>query len=335
MPRKRMTGCGMPANILQQFIDLAYTKETDTAPPGYSIDKALSDERVKVYPKNNSKDVVVVHRGSEGLVDWVDNISYATQGKVKGTPSYNMHRVRHLKAVQKYGTENIIGVGHSRAGLYVQTLDKEFPMKEIITYNKAAGPTDILKILPKKQTDVRVGNDIVSLLTPTQFSGNRVVIPRTANLFDFKGAHAAPELSRLGTQYIGAGMGELMEKYQKQLKRVAKGYTYKGYAKKFPGIPQEDVIKTHMEIAKRMSGSGLTDDIARYLDKKLFQEKPVRKKIPEPWQIINTIPVRPTKPTIVSTSTALLDPEDSDWVSVPSYYIPEPEKKSGFGKIKK
>jgi hypothetical protein len=252
-----MTGSGMPANILQQFIELAYTKETDTAPPGYSIDKTLSDERVKVFPKNNSKDVVVVHRGSEGLTDWIDNVSYATQGKVVGTPSYNMHRARHLKAVQKYGTENIIGVGHSRAGLYVQTLDKEFPMKEIITYNKAAGPTDILKSLPPKQTDVRVGNDVVSLLTPTQRSSNRtIVIPRTSNLFSFKEAHAAPELTKLGTQYIGAGikLTKLLEKYEKQLKRVGKGYTYKNYSKKYPEMPQENVIKLHM--AKALSGAG-------------------------------------------------------------------------------
>jgi len=305
MPRKRMTGCGMPANILQQFIDLAYTKETDTAPPGYSIDKALSDERVKVFPKNNSKDVVVVHRGSEGMTDWIDNASYLTRGKVVGTPSYNMHRTRHQKAVQKYGTQNIIGVGHSRAGLYVQTLDKEFPMKEIITYNKAAGPSDILKVLPEKQTDVRVGNDVVSLLTPTQISKNRtVVIPATTNLFNFKEAHAAPELSKLGTQYIG-----------------------KGYAKKFPEL--------HRAMKKAMAGGGLTDIVGRYLEKKLFTNKPLREDFSDnTWQMIDKpiAPVKkPGKPTVVSTSTALLDPEDSDWVSVPSYYTPTPKKKSGSG----
>lgn len=251
----KMKGCGMPANVLQHFLELIYagTHRTD-APKGYSYDSALSDARVKVYPKNNSNEVVVVHRGSEGLTDWMDNASYLAYGKVNGTTSYNLHRKKHKAAADKYGAENIIGVGHSRAGLYIQELDKEFPMKELITYNKAAGPSDILKINPSKQTDVRVGNDVVSLLAPTQLGNKTVTIPGTKNPFNLTGAHKPQELSKLGDQYIGLGLSgggakpkertlpelkKLLEKYKKQLDRAENGFLYKTYTKnQFRSITQ-------------------------------------------------------------------------------------------------
>jgi len=65
MPKKaKMKGLGVPANVLQEFIELSYKGNTSIAPEGYSIDAPLSDSRVKVYTKNgsNDKDVVVVHQ---------------------------------------------------------------------------------------------------------------------------------------------------------------------------------------------------------------------------------------------------------------------------------
>jgi hypothetical protein len=208
MPRKKqpLIGEGMNANLLKQFIDYSYLGNTSIAPEGYSIDTPLSDSRVKVYTKNgsNDKNVVVTHRGSVGADDWLDNARYAVSGKVKGTKTYNLHRERHKKAVEKYGAKNIIAIGHSRAGLYLQELQKEFPIKENITYNKASGFHDIGRENDANQTDIRVGNDVVSLLAPLQKRPTNIVkIDGTKNPLDFNTAHQTSELDKLGTTFIG------------------------------------------------------------------------------------------------------------------------------------
>lgn len=246
-PKKKATliGNGMNANLLKQFIDYSYLGNTSIAPEGYTCDAPLSDSRVKVYTKNgsNDKDVVVTHRGSVGLDDWMDNASYLFRGKVKGTKTYNLHRERHKKAVEKYGAKNIIAIGHSRAGLYIQELQKEFPIKENITYNKASGFFDIGRQNDANQTDIRVGNDVVSLLAPLQKRPNDIVkIDGTKNPFDFNSAHQSSEIDKLGTTFIGKkeemeGSGNKpilklktldqlekeLKKYEKQLAKIEKG----------------------------------------------------------------------------------------------------------------
>ena len=238
-----MIGSGMSAPLLKQFIDYSYLGNTSIAPAGYSIDAPLSDSRVKVYTKNgsNDKDVIVTHRGSVGLDDWMDNASYMFRGKVKGTKTYNLHRDRHKKAVDKYGASNIIAIGHSRAGLYLQELQKEFPIKENITYNKASGFHDIGRQNADNQTDVRVGNDVVSLLAPLQRRPNKIVkIDGTKNPFDFNAAHQTSEINKVGDQFIGKqegsgtlpvissveGIKRLIAIEQARLRKIKKGYSY-------------------------------------------------------------------------------------------------------------
>ena len=204
MPKKaKMKGLGLPANVLQDFIQLSYSPQT-RSPDGFELDEELSDSRVKVYTKNNSKEVVVVHRGSVGADDWIDNAKYFAFGSVKNTKTFKLHKERQLKAIEKYGANNIIGVGHSRAGLYLQALQKEYPIKEIITYNKAVGFYDMLRTNPKEQTDVKVKNDFVSLLSGLQKRPKPMVeIDATANPLDFNKAHQPKELEKLGDTFIG------------------------------------------------------------------------------------------------------------------------------------
>ena len=180
MPRRKkekLIGLGLPANLLKEFIDLSYKGNTSIAPEGYDIDAPLSDSRVKVYQKKGSNQVIIVHRGSVGLQDWVDNAKFFVAGNVKNTKSFKLHQERQRKAVEKYGGENMIGIGHSRAGLYLQQLQKdpETKLGEIITYNKAVGFYDALRTNPDEQTDVKVKNDFVSLLSGLQKRKNKMV----------------------------------------------------------------------------------------------------------------------------------------------------------------
>jgi hypothetical protein len=261
-----MTGEGLPANVLKEFIDMSYLGNTSVAPAGYVIDTPLSDSRVKVYTKPGSKNVIVTHRGSVGLDDWWDNAKYATMGKVKGTKTYELHRKKHKAAIDKYGAQNIIAIGHSRAGLYLQELQKEFPIKENITYNKATGFTDIGRQNTGNQTDVRVGNDVVSLLSGTQKNPNQVIkIDNTKNPFDFNKAHQTGELERLGTQFIGladdeaTGSGilpkivdpvelqKMLAVEQKRLAKIEKGFVYKSKT-----MTKEKIIEKIQRLRQRI-----------------------------------------------------------------------------------
>ena len=210
MPRQKkvkLIGLGLPANLLREFIDLSYKGNTSIAPEGFSIDAPLSDSRVKVYKKIGSNQVIITHRGSVGLQDWWDNAKFLVAGKVKNTKSFKLHKERQLKAVEKYGKDNnLIGIGHSRAGLYLQELQKDPATKlnEIVTYNKAVGFYDALRTNPAEQTDVKVKNDFVSLLSGLQKRPKKMVeIEATKNPLDFNAAHQPAELEKLGETFIG------------------------------------------------------------------------------------------------------------------------------------
>ena len=195
-------GGALQADQLQKVIQNSY-KETDDAPSGYTLDKDLSDSRVKVYKDLNSDQVIVAHRGSKGFREWLDNAFYATGSSIRDSSTYQDAKQRQQKAIDKYGSQNIISVGHSRAGKYVEELNKETPVKEVITYNKAVAPQDILQSNPENQTDVRTGNDVVSALTPLQFSKNKVVVlPSSWNLLK---SHGTSALGSLGNRLIGKG----------------------------------------------------------------------------------------------------------------------------------
>jgi len=74
----------------------------------------------------------VAHRGSKGIRDWIDNVRYGLTGQMNTTETFKKHEKKHQKAIDKYGAENVIAIGHSRAGKYVENLNEKQPMKEVI-----------------------------------------------------------------------------------------------------------------------------------------------------------------------------------------------------------
>jgi hypothetical protein len=198
------SGGALKADQIKDVIDLSYTKGKDKAPKGYVIDKDLSDDRVKVYKDLNSNQVIVAHRGSSGWRDWLDNARYLFKGDMKNTGTYKEHKKKHDRALDKYGADNVIAVGHSRAGKYVEELNKDRGVKEVITYNKAAGLHDVLQKNPKNQTDIRTSRDLVSMLNPFQRNSNKIVTIDQKTLNPLK-AHGTDALEKMGEKLIGQG----------------------------------------------------------------------------------------------------------------------------------
>lgn len=201
--QKQIAGA-LKASQIKDAVDLTYVKRTDEAPQDYVIDKELSDGRVKVFKDVNSDQVIVAHRGSSGIRDWIDNIRYGLTGQMNTTGTFKKHEERHQKALDKYGAENVIAIGHSRAGKYVENLNDKQPVKEVITYNKASGPFDLFRKNAENQTDVRSGIDAVSALAPLQKHENKIITIPTKTADPLK-AHSTMPLNQLGDKLIGKG----------------------------------------------------------------------------------------------------------------------------------
>jgi len=344
---EKKQGGALKADQIKEVLDLSYTNKTDKAPDGYVIDKALSDGRVKVYKDLNSNQVIVAHRGSSGWKDWLDNAYYATTGNVKDSGTYKTHKKKHDKALEKYGADNVISVGHSRAGKYVEELNKDNKVKEVLTYNKAVGLHDAFQKNPENQTDIRSSRDLISGLSPFQSSKNKVVtIPSKS--FNFLKAHGTSALSSLGNKLIGKGIkrggrfdpkglrvGD-MRKFIKAYKKEKYGENWTG-GSKYGKKELADLIKPMLEdddIDEMVGGSVWTDFVKEFSAKhslkyacalskykeqlkkayKLFKEK---KDWYEPMKIDATseASMQPEKESIIMTIT---EPEAEP--------VPEPKK---------
>lgn len=153
---------------LSDLINASYNKKIKNIGK-FIIDSSISNIRVKVYTLEDSDDVIVVHRGSADLKDWVDNASWLRFNLLTNSKTYKMHLKRHMKAVKKYNKDNIIVMGHSRGGLYASQLYKDKLAKQLITYNKPVNLYDIgSNIITKNKTDenkteLKTSRDIVSI----------------------------------------------------------------------------------------------------------------------------------------------------------------------------
>lgn len=153
---------------LSELMDLSYNKKKlDTGK--FKIDKPLSNERVKVYTVENSDAIVVTHRGSADLRDWVDNAEWLKFNLLVNSKTYKMHLRQHMKAVNKYGADKIIVMGHSRGGLYAAQMYKDKLAKQLITYDKPVNLYDVgVSLVSKKNTDknkteIKTSHDVVSV----------------------------------------------------------------------------------------------------------------------------------------------------------------------------
>lgn len=203
----KINGGALKSSQLKDLVDLSYTKKKKKSIEGYEIDKELSDGRVKVYKDLNSDQVIVAHRGSSGWKDWLDNANYTLTGSITDSDTFKKHEKKHNKAIEKYGKDNVIAVGHSRGGLYVDELNKQNPVKEVITYNKPVHLNEIFNEKADNQTDVRSSRDLISSLAPFKKTKNKVV-EIESNTTNPLTAHSTSALGTIGDKLIGKGVEE-------------------------------------------------------------------------------------------------------------------------------
>ena len=134
-----MEGGALSAKELKGLLGASYDPKT-TKVGDFVLDSKLSTSTSKVYRNPNTAQVVVAHRGTEGLLDWGNNAVYALGGKTayKMTPRYKEAEKVQKQAEKKYGKGNVSTIGHSQGGLQAELLGGK--SKEIITLNKATRP---------------------------------------------------------------------------------------------------------------------------------------------------------------------------------------------------
>ena len=199
--KEPIRGGAISANNLKLLIDSSYQpienkKENIN---GYLLDNDNSGEFVSTYynPKNNH--AVIIHRGTKGTTDWLNNGAYAL-GLYDMTDRFNKGRDTQDSVYRKYGKDTVSTVGHSQGAILARKLGKD--SKEIINVN----PAYMGEKPSYNEYDVKSSGDPVSVLkTPYSWiynklypstEGNIITIP-SAKPYDPIAEHKASILLRL------------------------------------------------------------------------------------------------------------------------------------------
>jgi len=204
----KKTGGKLSVKHIQSFIKQSYADHPTENVDGYDLDHDLSHDTAKTYYHPSTKHAVVVHKGTSGMSDWLNNAAYAT-GIYDSTSRYKKGKAIQEAAERKYGSDNVSTLGHSQGSVLARKLGQN--SKEIINVNPAymgEKPT-------KKEYNIRSSGDLVSgLLAPVNKVGS-YLFPSYAKDHDITikaetsnplTEHSSEILSRLPeTQEVGAG----------------------------------------------------------------------------------------------------------------------------------
>lgn len=214
-------GGKISAPDLKGLLNQSYESKTPKDFKDYQVDKSLSGERVQVYVKKGTNDVFVVHRGTQGMHDWGNDLK-----ALAGYDITNSDRFKHAEKIQKeaekkYGAQNVSTLGHSLSGKIASDVGKN--SKEIITLNKFIPPMDIINPFRKKPSDkeydIRTSLDPVSALLPIESGKNKFTIP--SRTYDPIAEHSVNTLDRLPEDTM-IGRGQLKKMKVKQIKEIIK-----------------------------------------------------------------------------------------------------------------
>lgn len=224
MPRTK--GGSLSAKDLKNLLNKSYDKKTSDY-GDFKVDKSLSGQRVQVYHNPKTGQVVVAHRGTQGIHDIGNDIKYLFGSDLKDTKRYKHSENIQKKAEEKYGKENISTIGHS-LGAKLSEVGKD--TKEIINLNKATGIQDLGKKTPKNEYNVRTKLDPVSALLPLKKADNVTTIEsKTINPL---AEHTVDVLDRVNPDQM-IGKGHVKKLSVKDLKDVIKKFPKVKGAEKF------------------------------------------------------------------------------------------------------
>lgn len=168
----------MKARTIKSLINASYEKEPpDKIKNGWRLDKDLTTATAKTYYNKNNNNAVVVHRGTQGASDWLNNVAYLT-GNYKRTDRFKQAEQLQNKAEDKYGKSNITTIGHSQGSVLARELGND--TKQIINVNPAYKFEKPLK----NEYNIRSSGDIVSSLYAPVAQVRKVLYPNYSKAHD-------------------------------------------------------------------------------------------------------------------------------------------------------
>ena len=161
-PKGSGLGGKLKGHQVNKFVEASYKKLDDAHKvDDYELDKELSTKNNKVYRDPATGKVVIANAGTSSLTDWWNNKNILF-GNYSKTKRYKEVEDIQKKAIQKYGKDNIMNVGHSQSGEALRIMKQRELLGEAVAVNPA--------IIGKSTEDIdviRSNRDLVSLLTPT------------------------------------------------------------------------------------------------------------------------------------------------------------------------
>lgn len=150
--------------------------EATLAKQGYKYDTDLSTMENKVFYNPETNKPYIAYRGSVRAKDWLGNAKLAL-GFNDADAEKRIQLAEQVK--NKYGQSADI-YGHSRGGYLAEQAGERYG-GNVVTYNKAALPSDVFKPIRKEQTDIRTSADRVSALSIFQKGGTKKTIKTPVN----------------------------------------------------------------------------------------------------------------------------------------------------------
>ena len=205
-----LKGGSIDNDSLNEIIVETYKKEPEQTINNYSLDNELSNDYAKIYHDKNTNQTVISHKGTDGLLDWTNNLMYAS-GLYNFTDRTRQAKEAQDKTIAKYGNEQLSTVGHSQSGINTRKYGKD--SKEIINVNPAFNPLLINEYYRNpNEYNIRSSKDIVSfpmliknnlqsITNPKWSKQHNLTIPAETN--DILKEHSPDILKRLDKKKVG------------------------------------------------------------------------------------------------------------------------------------
>ena len=149
---------------LQKALEASYlpTKQASSylKDDGYVMDDQLSNINSKVYINPQTKNVLMVERGSTNFLnDWISTDIPLAFGYLKKTKRFHDEQRKYNAVKQKYQGSKITLAGHSLGGSLASALGQKDD--KIVSYNKGAG-FGTATSNKKNETAYREASDLIS-----------------------------------------------------------------------------------------------------------------------------------------------------------------------------
>lgn len=201
---------------VKEFINASYDENPPEKIGDFILDKNLTTSTGKVYYNPQTREAVVIHRGTQGGADWSNNLAYLS-GTYERTDRYKQGKKVQDEAEKKYGAKNISTLSHSQGSVLARKLGAN--TKEIINLNPAYKGEQELP----NEYNIRSKSDVVSgILGVKQYlnPSKNVTTIESKSSFEPLGEHSPDILDRLEVNEIGGIRNKISTNNMKRAGRL-------------------------------------------------------------------------------------------------------------------